>query len=175
MEDVSPVTIARNEAELELMSSALRGQGHATELLEAGEHLPIPTLLVALGTDEQERDRTLGVSVMPFGEDGLAATDLVQFYVQMPFTLTEVVRTDLLAATAIVNAQMAIGHFAIRGDELFYRYVLATPNDETVDDALLGELVQLVAFHQEHFGDYLEGVIDGDIDLRVLPEVIAQT
>lgn len=173
--DASPVTIAKMSAELELMSNALQSQGLSTQVLEAGDEIPLPTLLVALDEDELGRERTLGVSVMPFDEDGLEATDLIQFYVQLPYELVDATRTDLLAATAIVNASTAIGHFAVRGDELFYRYVLATPNDRVLDDGVLLEVVRLVAFHQEHFGDYLEGVISGDIALQVLSEVMERT
>lgn len=175
MDDVPEHLLAQHEAELDLMVAALEKEGHQTRLLEAGSEVPLPTLLVALGTDEADRDRTLGISIMPFGDDAFAATDLIQFYVQLPFTLDDDRRQDVMAATAEVNANMAIGHIAVRGDEVYYRYVLASPNDATLDGDLLVELVQLVAFHQEHFGDYIEGVATGEIALQVLAEVIAQT
>lgn len=175
MDDVPEELLAQHEAELQLMADALRQAGMDTRLLEAGPEVPLPTLLVALGTDEADRDRTLGLSIMPFGDDGFEATDLLQFYVQLPFSVDEDNRRDVMAATAEVNAQMAIGHIAVRGDEVYYRYVLASPNDATVDGDMLVEVVQLVAFHQEHFGDYVEGVATGEIALQVLAEVLSQT
>jgi len=166
---------ARHEAQLTIMAAALRHEGREMRLVEANDDNPVPTLLVALGADEEARDRTLAMSLMPFGDEGLAATDLLQFYVQLPFDLTADTRTDVMAATADVNAAMAVGHFAVRKSELFYRYVMATPNNGTVDDELLVELVNLIDFHQEHFGDYLEGVATGEIAVQVLAEVIAQS
>lgn len=62
-------------------------------LLKAGDEVPLPTLLVALGTDEADRDRTLGISLIPFGNDGFSTTDLTRFHVQLPFTLDDGNRT----------------------------------------------------------------------------------
>ncbi len=175
MNDAPAELSARHEAQLAIMAAALGHAGRETRLLETDEENPVATLLVALGADEQERDRTLAMTLLPFGDGSLAATDLLQFYVQLPFELTASTRTDAMAATAHVNAAMAIGHFEVRRCEVCYRYVLANSNNGTVDAGLLVELVDLVEFHQEHFGDYLEGVATGAIAVQVLAEVIAQS
>lgn len=175
MDDVSDLIKARHEAELGVMEGALNEHGHDTRLLEASDQVPLPTLLVALGADDENRERTLGVSIMPFDEDAFDATDLIQFYVQLPFEVPTDRRADIGAAATEVNAALAVGHFALRGTELYYRYVLATPNNAVVDGDMLTELVSLIAFHQEHFGDYFEGVLEGQIDLSVLPELLAES
>lgn len=174
MDQVSPVLQARFEALLGLFEDALEGD-YATKVVGPQEGLPVPTLLVSFGADDKERDRTLGITVVPFDEDSLEATDLVQFYVRMPFEVPAQRRTEVMAATAAVNAAMAIGHFAVRGTELYYRYVLALPNDTVADASMLLELVALVSFHQETFADHLEGILEGEITLSLLPDILERT
>ncbi|HRE03633.1 MAG TPA: hypothetical protein PLV68_20220, partial [Ilumatobacteraceae bacterium] len=55
---------------------------------------------------------------------------------------------------------------------LYYRYVLASRLHTTIDPDLLIELIAMVEFHQEHYGDFLEGVTDGGIAIEVLDAVI---
>lgn len=170
--ELSAEQLAVHATELERLSTALGSVDYDTRVLHASDDIPLPTLLVALGVDEEERDRTLAISILPFGHDDLDATALLQFYVLLPFELVDATRTDVLAATAHVNAAMAIGHFAARGDELYYRYVHASAKDEQDGSEMIVELVQLIDFHQQHFGDYLEGILTDELSLQVLPEVI---
>jgi len=37
---------------------------------------------------------------------------------------------------------------------------------------MLGELMPMLVFHQEHFSDYLEGVLDDEISLSILPDLV---
>ncbi len=173
MNDISPQVQARYQAVLSILAGVLGQENYTTQIMGPQDDMPLPTLLVALGMDEESRERSLGITIMPLGDNSLAATELVQFYSRMPFPVPAARDTELRAATAAVNAAMALGHFAVLGEELFYRYVLAVPNNTTIDSATLLELVALLEFHQEHFADYLEGVIDDEISLKTLPELIA--
>ncbi|WP_157041778.1 hypothetical protein [Nitriliruptor alkaliphilus] len=175
MDDAPAATLARHDALLTLLADTLTADERGTRLIGPDEGLPVPTLLVALGADDEGRDRTMGITILPFDEGAFDATDLMQFYVRMPFEVPDGRRTEVMAATAMVNASMAVGHFAVRGDELYYRYVLALPNNAVADEDMFGELVALLAFHQETFGDYFEGVVDGEIPLALLPDVLEQT
>jgi hypothetical protein len=166
---------ASHVAQLERMRASLLEDDREMRLLEASDDLLVPTLLVSFDRDEQGRERTLAISVMPFDDGALQATAMVQFYVPMPFEVRGEYRRDLLTATAAVNAAMVIGHFAVRDTEVYYRYVLACRHDTELGGRHLRELVTFVDFHQEHFGDYLEGVLDGAIAVEVLPEVIEAT
>jgi hypothetical protein len=161
-------------AELSTLAGALEAAGFATHLLERGDGLELTTLMVAFGKDDEDRDRAAAISIMPFSADQLAATQFTQFYMPMPFKVGDA-RAEVAQAASIVNVAMAVGHFAVRDDELFYRYMLASPRGASLDPDMVAELVTMLQFHQEHFGDYLEGVNDGEIDLSVLPDVIAQT
>ena len=160
---------------LERLSTTLRAADDDTRVLHPSDDVPLPALLVALGIDEENRNRTLAISVLPFAEDDLDATAMMQFYVSLPFQYVDATRTDVLAATAHVNGAMAIGHVAARGDELYDRYVLASDKGLQIDGESVTELVQLIDFHQRHLGDYLEGILTNELSLQVLPAVIAES
>jgi len=134
MDDISPQAQARYEALLSILAGVLEQENYTTQILGPQDDMPIPTLLVAFGMDEESRERSLGITIMPLGDNSLAATELVQFY----------------------------------------RYVLAVPNNTTIDGAMFIEVVALIEFHQENFADYLEGIIDQEISLTTLPELIAR-
>lgn len=173
MDDMSELIALEHAAQLGILGDALAATGHESQLIEPHGELPVTTLMVALGKDDDDRDRTLAVSIMPLGSD-LAETQLVQFYVPMPFSIDDDSMGSVQRAVAIVNAAMAVGHFAVSGSELIYRYVLAMPNSESFNIAMTSELIGLLAFHQEHFGDYFEGIIDDEITLSMLPDLLAE-
>jgi hypothetical protein len=100
---------------------------------------------------------------------------LIQFYLALPLELTKKRKRDVMTATAMVNAAMMVGHFAVQGETVFYRYLLIRPKQGHPDLELICELVPLIDFHQEHFGDYIEGTFEDELSLAVLPEVIERT
>lgn len=158
-----------HEAQLDLIAQALAARDVETQLLAAGDELPVSTLMVGLGTD-----RTLAVSIMPFSTDDLGATQLVQFYVQLAAVDAEHL-ASVQQAAAIINGAIAIGHFGTQAEQLFYRYVLAMPASQTFDVDMVIELIGLLSFHQEHFGDYFDGIIEGEIAVSILPDLLTQT
>ena len=178
--------VARHAAELSAVEAGLAAVGYDARLdVPAGG---VPSLDVALGPDDAGRDRTLTITIVPLEPDGdtVDASRFVQFLVTLPFSATadEPVRAagaiDHTAAVSlalsIVNAHTAIGHFGRRPDgELYFRYVLVTPAACTLDVAVLTDVVSMVDFHQDHFGDHLEGVSTGEIDVRVLDDVIRRS
>lgn len=166
---------AQHLAELGLMQASLRTAGFNTELIPVNDELPVTSLVVDLGEDDVERPRLMTISIMPFGDDQFAATQFIQFYVPMPYQAPPGRLDDLGHAMAIINGAMAVGHFAVRGTELFYRYMLAIDTSATIGDDMLGELLPLLMFHQEHFSDYLEGVLDDEVSLSILPDLIASS
>lgn len=173
--ELDDVTHAHHEAELGLMQATLEAEDFVTQFLGAGDELPVAALVVALGVDDKERQRLMTVSIMPFGDDDFPATSFVQFYVPMPFRAPADKMGDLGHAMAVVNGAMALGHFGVRGGEVFFRYMLAYDSATTVDGDMLIELMTMLTFHQEHFADYLEGVLEGEVSLQVLPQLINQT
>jgi hypothetical protein len=173
--DLSDLMHQQHRAELGLLSVTLQQAGFSTEFLSAGDELPVGALVVDLGADEHDRPHLMTISIMPFGDDQFGATQFFQFYTALPFSPARAQMGDLGQAIAIVNGAMAIGHFGVRRGELFYRYMLAIDSSTTIGSEMLIELMSLLTFHQEHFGDYLEGVLDGQISLAILPKLIEQT
>lgn len=172
MDSLTPELEARYSAELELFAAALRDD-YPVRVVEAGDELPVPTMLVDLGADEDGRDRTMAVGFLPLGDDELPSTQLLQFYVRLPFDVADDQRDEVLQAASLLNAAIAIGHFAVRDGEAYYRYVLAAPAGDVVDGGMLGDLVPLLHFHQLHFGDHLEGVATEEVAVQALPRLLA--
>lgn len=164
------------QAQLDLLRQALDAHGLAVQMIEPNDQLPIPSLMVSLDEDDKGRARNLAVTIMPFGDEddgGLDSTQLVQFYAHLPFEVDADSEAVCQRAVAIVNPALAVGHFAMQNQQLFFRYVLAMPSDTTFDADMAIELIGLLSFHQEHFGDYFEGLIEGEIALSTLPALLA--
>lgn len=164
-----------HQAQLGALASVLESHGVTHQLIEPNDDLPVTTLMVSFGSDDKERERSIGVSILPFDEgEGLDATQLVQFYSHLPIEIDDDSLAVCQRAVAMVNGAMAIGHFGMQGSNLFYRYVLAVPADQVIDTEMTPELLGLLGFHQEHFGDYFEGLVEDEIALSSLPELLAQ-
>lgn len=174
MPDLSPLNRAKHAAELTFLERALQRSGRdELELVEPEAADELPTLLVGLGADDENRPRVLHVRIIPLDEDESDATRFVELYVPLPFEVPEAKVSEVREALSVVNEHLAIGHFGLMRDgSLYYRYVLATPLVQMIDEEVFVEVVAFVDFHQEHFADYLEGVIEDEISLLVLDDVI---
>jgi hypothetical protein len=171
---IDELTHAEHASQLGLLGTHLNGRGITSELIDPGPELPVTTLMVGLAVDDEGRERTLAVSIMPLGDD-LESLQLVQFYVQMPFGVSGKNRAMIERATATVNGAVAFGNFGMHNDQLFYRHVHAMPVDQVFEEDTSVELVGILAFHQEYFGDYFEGLLNDDFPLSSLASVLAET
>ncbi|MEC7374717.1 MAG: hypothetical protein VX742_06095 [Actinomycetota bacterium] len=167
----SPLVHAQHRAELSLVAGGLSGS-YPTEILDPSDALPLTTLIVDLGPDGDDRQRTMSVNVMPL-EDFDAVTFL-QFFVPMPFEVPAAQVVNAGYAAAKVNAALALGHFAVSDSgEVYFRYMQAFSSSTTADPAASAQIVTMLDFHQETFGDVVQGVADGEIDVAVVDQVIA--
>lgn len=167
----SPLVHAQHRAELSLVAGGLSGS-YPTEILDPSDALPLTTLIVDLGPDGDDRQRTMSVNVMPL-EDFDAVTFL-QFFVPMPFEVPAAQVVNAGYAAAKVNAAMALGHFAVSDSgEVYFRYMQAFSSSTAADPAASAQIVTMLDFHQETFGDVVQGVADGEIDVAVVDQVIA--
>lgn len=159
-------------AELGFAESAAQARGYATTLIDAGGQTA-PELVITLSTDADGRARMLRASFVPVGDD-MEHTKFLQLWVPLPFTIgADASLADVREAAAIVNEHVAIGRFGVHDDAtVYFRYILAAPKHSMLDDEMVGEVIVFCDYHQEHFGDYLEGVCDGEISLLVLADVI---
>ena len=160
---------ARQVAELGFAAGAIGARGYATTALESA----VPELVVHLDDDGEGRPRALHLRFVSLA-GGLAHTKLLQIWAALPFTVPPNRADAVRAATSIVTLHAAIGSFGIDGDgRVHYRYVLAAPAHELLDDDMLGEIVALADFHQHHFGDFVEGVSTGETEIASLDRLIA--
>ena len=167
----SPLVHAQHRAELSLVAGGLSGS-YPTEILDPSDALPLTTLIVDLGPDGDDRQRTMSVNAMPL-EDFDAVTFL-QYFVPMPFEVPAAQVVNAGYAAAKVNAAMALGHFAVSDSgEVYFRYMQAFSSSTTADPAASAQIVTMLDFHQETFGDVVQGVADGEIDVAVVDQVIA--
>ena len=149
---------------LEAAAAALKADGLAVELTNP------TTLVVSVGLDDKARERSLGVVVLPAVS---GAPPFVKLVSVLPTSVTEDQVPDLLAAINEVNIAAALGAFVLEaGRQLEFRYLLAVP--ETGVDSLLTWLAPFIGWEALHFGDYLEGVLDGAISLLVLPQLLLE-
>jgi len=166
---------AGHVVELGFIQTALEPIGYSSEINDPTDTTLVPELVVLLGDDDEGRIRSLRIGFVPEADE-LTSTKLLHFYSPLPFTAAEGVGIDnLRAAVAIVNEHVAIGAFGVHNDaSLYFRYLLAGGRGRFFDDDMVVEIVAFIDFHQEHFGDYLDGVCAGEVSVAVLADVIAR-
>lgn len=101
----------------------------------------------------------------------------IKFAAQLPYSPTADQLPDVFQAIAILNERLQIGRFGINVEkmQLSYKYILSMPNNTAISPELLTELMALMMFEQEYFGDYLEGVCHHEISVFILDDLIDQT
>ena len=168
----SPLVHAQHRAELSLVAGGL-SSAYPAEILDPSDALPLTTLIVDLGVDGDDQQRSMSINVMPMGDDFDAATFL-QFFVPMPFPVPAARLPHVGFAASKVNAAMALGHFAIGADgELYFRYMHTAPAVEAPAPPMMGQLITMIDFLQSTFSDVLQGVAEDEIDIAVIDGVIA--
>jgi hypothetical protein len=163
--------VASHRATLTFIQTAAETAGYTTSLADPGGDEP--TLIVLFDADEEQRQRSLRMTFVPAAGE-LDATELIQLFSPLPFAASPAMLADIRQAVAIVNEYCGLGGFGVQTDGTpYFRYTLAVARHPSIDDAMITEVIQFVEFHQEHFGDFLEGVADGAIAIEVLDAVIA--
>jgi len=128
-------------------------------------------LVVDAGLDDAGRERGVVVRPVPSVE---GAPTFVQLVTALPVEVGEDVLPDLLQAVNLVNAAASLGAFVVDEDRtLALRHVLALPEDGDVT-GLVAWTARYVGWEAQHFGDYLEGVVEGEVSVLVLPRLLAE-
>lgn len=160
--------------ELGFAEDAATRLGYATRWVDTGQPNSLPELVIEFGDDATGRSRGVHASFIPDGGE-MESTKFLLLDSPLPFTVPSESRVEIRQAIAIVNEHVALGRFGLRADgAIYFRYVLAVPKFSSLDNDMLGEVLAFVEFHQENFGDYLEGVVSGAVSVLVLDAVIAQ-
>lgn len=135
-------------------------------LLQSSQVLPIPTLIVPIDKDYQDRDRALNVSFVPLPEDVFPDVKLMQVYSELPYEIDPQHRAALEHVILAANLAIPLGNFAITPDnQVCFRYVHTIPKFvvlSNVDDALLN-LMQMVNYILDTNEAVLERVAHGQM------------
>lgn len=177
MPELSPLIRAQHVAELGFLQLALQQSGRDDlQLVEQPPDGSPPHLIVSFGDDDMGRPRDLHVTFIPLDADEADSSRFTELFVPLPLTVGPEQVVPMQRAIAMVNEHLAIGRFGLSRDaHPYFRYVLASPASGLIDDDMFVEVVAFVEFHQDHFTDYLEGVLDDEISLDVLHAVIDQS
>lgn len=161
-------------SDLNRMEATLQAVGYTAQVHSAANQRQ-SYLNVNYGADDLGRDRILNVSLL-LSTENAAVTQFAKFSIALPFSIPSEKMADMARAVVIINEELAIGNFGISVDgTLYYQYILAMEQNAPISDEMLVELVNLIEFQQEHFGDYFEGIFDGEISVSVLDKVIKET
>lgn len=128
-------------------------------------------LVVDAGLDDRARQRSVVVRPVP-SVDGAPA--FVQLVSELPLEVPEDVLPDLLQAVNLVNQAASLGAFVVDDDRtVALRHVLALPDGGDVS-SLVAWTARYVGWESQHFGDYLDGVAEGQVSVLVLPRLLQE-
>ena len=164
---ISDLTDAKHTAQLGFIEGFMEDMGFDSVLVERGEQVSI-TLLVTQIPREDGGYWELTFLYLPVNEDEFEQIELLQMYCQFHTKVTDQTQaaTEKLI-TQINNHMLPIGRLGI-GDnnEVFCRYVLATPKYDMLDQEVFSETVQLFIYMLEKIGQTVEKAAAGLIDLQ---------
>ena len=123
------------------LGDALAGLGLEIELLEPGDGLPVPALVVSRGDPPQH----LSVSYVPIDEDALFGVELVQLFGPLGVAATSDTRQEVAVLLARLNATLPAGAFAISDEgQIVLRHLHPVRADEPLEHATIGAVVGLL-------------------------------
>ena len=160
---LSDLTRTRQIAELDYLQRCITELGLESELIESSAEVPLPTLIVATKKDHQQRDRIITLSYIPVDEDDLEHINLLQIYGALPFSLNSTYQPELEAVLMMLNTQTAIGSFGLYNTEISLRYVYAIDRHKLPAQAAFGEIIILLIYVQDMFGELIEQVNEGHL------------
>lgn len=158
---------SRHLAELGFLEDIFNEMGYATHLVEKSNQIPYHTLLADVEADAMGQPRQMAMTYYPVSEDEVEFTLLLQYFLEMPFTI----QPEQFCATAellsYINSKVVLGHFGITEGKarVHFRYVQALPNNEIVSKEAVSDVIILVNFTPLLFGDVLEQIAKGQISL----------
>ena len=157
------LSLAEQSVTLGSLIAPLQAAGYPAELIEAGEELDLPTLVVRLDDDGSGRQRLLTINVMPLDLGGEVGVSLAQVYAPLPFRLAEEHRDEFGRFALTANGLMPTASIGARGDgEIYLRHMVATPAGHVPDGAMVAGLVSLIEYQSDVFGDAMETVATGE-------------
>ena len=159
--DASNNSLARQKQILAHFREAIADLGYDCRLFSAGEVMEFPVLLVGIEKDDQGRDRTVNLMLLPFVEaESFHHLNLIQFYAPLPFQVSDGQRDVVEKKLLAINNRTTLGYFGLTdAGAIFLRYVwsidkVARPTPERIQQLFL-----LFNHQQDTFARDLEAVL----------------
>lgn len=119
-----------------------------------------------------ESDALFSIGLLPSPADGIR---LVECDAAYRFGIAEGVDADMYRSLSIITQAMPVGHLDLAADgRVHARWAIATDAAAVLDQDLIVTSIVMFDLLQQHFGDYVEGVCEGDIVSQILPELMRQ-
>jgi hypothetical protein len=151
------------------ISDALRRVGYAVTPAVADDELELQ-----LSGDEPGQTRATAVRLAQPSRPDSAPSHLLMFSTSYPFGATEQNLSDVRLAAAECTQYLILGHFEVDDDgSLHLRYSTLFEDAAPPSDAVLEQVVGLLDFQQQHFGDYLERICSGAITIDLFADLVS--
>jgi hypothetical protein len=158
-----PVDRAYAFIELSSLEAPLSALGYTVVTDE-----PTATLRLARPAIGSDSVYSVGLKPSPAEDIRLVACDA-----HYRFELADGVQGDLANSLAIINRYLPVGHCEQDPDGTIHaRWTIPTDSRLGLDQELVITSIVLFDLLQQHFGDYLEEVCNGEIDSSLLEAVI---
>lgn len=148
--------------ELGQLVPALNADGFLTRLVPAGDEMPSEQLFALLG---DVGGVTLSLELMLLPE--ITEPTILQFFVALPFEVSEQALPDLARFLLVLNNVLALTGFGL--DEangwVYYRHMLACADNQPLDTELLLNAVWMVDYQLDRFASLIRDVAVGRTDL----------
>jgi hypothetical protein len=109
----------------------------------------------------------MALTYYPIGEEEAENTLFLQYFVELPFEVSGEGLSRVAALLPEINNRLVLGHLGISAGKgrAHYRYVQALPLDRIVSREAVADVLVLVTYTPQLFGELLERVAMGSISL----------
>lgn len=153
-------------AVLDRIGDALEQLGLASQRLDEHGAVPIPTLLVAAGTGEEDVPTLFSLMVMPDEGTGLQHVDLVQLYFPVVDNVSAERRGEVAMLAAELDGGLPVGHVGLQDEGVALRYTLVVERGNAPGSAMLGEILGFLLPLHDILVEVVGGVADGRLTLE---------
>jgi hypothetical protein len=131
-------------------------------------------LELLLSGDEPGQTRATAVRLPQPSRSDSAPAHLLMFSTSYPFGANRQNLSDVRLAAAECTQYLILGHFEVDDDgSLHLRYSTLFVDTAPPSDDELHQVVGLLDFQQQHFGDYLERICSGAITIDLFADLVS--
>ena len=131
-------------------------------------------LELQLSGDEPGQTRATAVRLTAPARPAATPVHLLMFSTSYRFGATNENLSDIRLAAAECTQYLVLGHFEVDDDgSLHLRYSTLVEDAVPPSDAVLSQIVGLLDFQQQHFGDYLERISSGSVTIDLFAALVA--